>query len=99
MSNFLAQYEAVLNCAVEAANAYLDMEGGSFILALTSELIQGLVEAGDHEGAILVIRQVCEAANVECDWVRQEECGKDDTRIWPSLFSEILTEHLEVVGK
>lgn len=99
MSNFLTQYEAVLNCAVEAANVYLDMEGGSFILALTSELIQGLVEAGDHEGAILVIRQVCEAASVECDWARHEECGEDDTRIWPSLFSEILTEHLEVAGE
>ena len=99
MSNFLTQYEAVLNCAVEAANAYLDMEGGEFLLAWTGELIQGLVAEGDFVGAFLTARRMCEAVGVECDWISWEGCGEEAADVWPSLFAEVLMEYSPTATK
>lgn len=92
MSNFLTQYEAVLNSAVEAANAYLDLEGGPFILALASELLQSLVAADNHESAFWVVQRVCEAIDVEYPWTDQEECGEETVEVWSVLFAEVLME-------
>ena len=97
MSNFLTPYEAVLSSAVEAANAYLDLEGGPFILALISELLQELAAAGNHKGAVLVVQQVCGAVDVECPWADQDECGEETAEVWPVLFAEILAEQVETV--
>ena len=97
MSNFLTPYEAVLNSAVEAANAYLDVDGGPFILALVSELLQELAAAGNHEGAVLVVQQVCDTVDVECPWADQDVCEEETAEVWPVLFAEILAEQLETV--
>lgn len=99
MSNFLTQYEAVLSSAVETANAYLDMEGGGFLLAWIGELIQGLVAEGDFVGAILTARRMCEAVGVECDWASREECGEEAADVWPALFAEVLMEHTPTATK
>lgn len=99
MSNFLTQYEAVLNCAVEAADAYLDMEGGEFLLAWTSELIQGLVAEGNFVGAILTAQRVCEAVGVECPWTSREKRGEETAEVWPALFSEVLMEYAAMASE
>lgn len=99
MSNFLTQYEAVLNCAVEAANAYLDMEGGEFLLAWTGELIQGLAAEGDFVGAILTAQRMCEAVGVECPWASWEEHGEETAEVWLALFVDVLIEQVETARK
>ena len=99
MSNFLTQYEAVLSSAVETANAYLDMEGGEFLLAWPSELIQGLVAEGDFVGAILTAQRMCEAVGVECHWASQEERGGEATEVWAALFAEVLMEHVTMAAE
>lgn len=99
MCNFLTQYEAVLNSAVESANTYLDMEGGAFILALTSELVQSLTDAGNHEGAILVIQRVCETIDVDCRWTKQKKQRDETAEVWSALFAETLAEHLEAASE
>lgn len=99
MINYSIRYEEVRNSAAESAGAYLDMEGGSFVLALIGELIESLTDAGNLEGANLVIQRVCEAVNVECRWAKQEVQGDEAAEVWPSLFAEVLTEQLEEVGE
>ena len=99
MSNILTQYEATLNSAVEAANAYLDMEGGEFLLAWSGELIQGLVAEGDFAGAILTAQRMCEAVGAECHWASWEECGEEAADVCPALFAEVLVEQVETAGK
>lgn len=93
MSNFLSHYEVALNSAVEAANAYLDMEGGEFLLAWTGELIQNLIAAGNFEGACLTVQQVCEAVKVDSRWVGQMEYKEDAERVWLASFAEALMDH------
>lgn len=93
MSNFLTQYEAVLSTAADAANAYLDMDGGEFLLAWTGELIQGLVAEGDLAGAILTAQRMCEAVGVECHWASREDRGEETAEVWPTLFAEVLIDH------
>ena len=93
MSNFLTQYEAALSTAVDAANAYLDMDGGEFLLAWTGELIQGLVAEGDFVGAILTAQRMCEAVGAECHWASREERGEEAAEVWPTLFAEVLIDH------
>ena len=58
-------YEVLLDSANEAASAYLDMEGGAFLLAWAGELIQDLAAEGNVRSAALAAKKLCEAVDVE----------------------------------
>ena len=53
MENNFKQYELLLDSAAETAEACLDMEGGTFLLAWTGELIRDLANAGHFKSARL----------------------------------------------
>ena len=96
MSNFLTQYDAVLSSAVEAANAYLDMEGGEFLLSWTGELIRDLAAEGNVRSAALTAQKLCEAVDVEMQWAAYEGLEKTEKQAWLRLFTEALMDCVSV---
>lgn len=58
------QYETAVNNVAEISQVLLDMEGGKYVLALFSELMQELLDEGNISGATSVVRKLYGAAEV-----------------------------------
>lgn len=86
------QYEIAVNNAAEISQVLLDMEGGKYILALFSELVQELLKEGNVSGAALVVRKLHGAAEVPFGLDALDE---SNTVAWIVPFSEILGGILE----
>ena len=92
-------YEVLLNSANEAASAYLDMEGGAFLLAWAGELIQDLAAEGNVRSATLAAKKLCEAVDVEMQWEAFEQTEKAEKQAWLCLFAEALMDHVIAAAK
>ena len=64
MESTAKQYETAANNAAEISQVLLDMEGGKYVLALFSELLQELLDEGNISGATSVVRKLYGAAEV-----------------------------------
>ncbi len=86
-------YEAVVDTAVETANALLDLEGGRLMAAIAAETIQELLNAGNADGAMIVLRKLFEVADVTApEWAEMDE-GQSSR--WLELWADALTDALE----
>ena len=94
MENNFEQYEMLLDCASEAAEACLDMEGGAFFLAWAGELIQDLADKGYCRSARLAAQKLCEAVGVDWVWTECDELELPEKQAWLSLFTEALMDHV-----
>mgnify|MGYP001025306109 FL=1 len=94
METTVKQYETVVNNATEISQVLLDMEGGKYILALFSELLQELLNEGNISGATSVVRKLHGVAEVPFELDALDE---SNTTAWIVLFPEILGEILEEV--
>ena len=86
------QYEIAVNNAAEISQVLLDMEGGKYILALFSELVQELLEKGNISGAVSVVRKLHGVAEVPFEL---EALDESNAAAWIVSFSEILGGILE----
>ena len=96
MRNDVKNYEALLESANETASAYLDMEGGEFLLSWTGELIRDLAAEGNVRSAALTAQKLCEAVDVEMQWAAYEGLEKTEKQAWLRLFSEALMDCVNV---
>ncbi len=86
-------YEAVVNAAAEAVNTLLDLEGGKFVVIIVAEMIQELLNAGNADGAMIILRKVFEVADVMMsEWAELDD-GQDGQ--WLKLWAEVLADTLE----
>ena len=85
-------YKTNLSNTSEISQAFLDMEGGKYILALLNELVQELLDEGNISGAALVVRKVHEAAELP---FKQSVLDGDSKAAWIYLFSDALRDTLE----
>ena len=99
MENNFEQYEMLLDCASEAAEACLDMEGGAFFLAWAGELIQDLADKGYCRSARLAAQKLCEAVGTDCAWAECDELAPVKKQAWMNLFVEILMDHVITVAE
>ena len=99
MENNFEQYEALLGCASEAAEACLDMEGGAFFLAWAGELIQELTDEGYCRSARLAAQKLCKTVGVDWAWAECAEMASAEKQVWLNLFAEALMNHVTVVAK
>ena len=99
MENNFKQYEALLGSVAEVAEGCLDMEGGAFLLAWTSELIRDLATAGCFRSAHLAIQKLCEAASVDLAWSGYDGLAPEEKSAWLSLFTGALMDHMTTVVK
>lgn len=92
MEKMTKRYEIVVSNAWEISQALLDMEGGKYILAMFSELVQGLLGEGNISGAVSVMRKLHTATDIPF-----EPCtpGEGDAAVWLELFSAALGDALE----
>ena len=86
------QYEIAVNNAADISQVLLDMEGGQYVLAMFSELLQELLDEGNTSGAASVVRKIYEAAEVTFE---QSSLDGDSNAAWISLFSDALRDTLE----
>ena len=96
MRNDVKNYEALLESANETASAYLDMEGGEFLLSWISELIRDLAAEGNVRSAALTAQKLCEAVDVEMQWAAYEGLEKTEKQAWLRLFTEALMDCVSV---
>ena len=96
MRNDIKNYEALLESANETASAYLDMEGGEFLLSWTGELIRDLAAEGNVRSAAMTVQKLCEAVDVEMQWAEYEGLGKAERQVWLRLFAEALMDCVSV---
>lgn len=89
-------YEALLESANETASAYLDMEGGEFLLSWTGELIRDLAAEGNVRSAAMAVQKLCEAVGVEMQWGAFEGLEKTEKQAWLRLFAEALVDRVNV---
>ncbi len=83
-------YEAVVDTAVEAANALLDLEGGRLLAAIAAETIQELLNAGNVDGAMIVLRKLFEVADVTMpEWA---ELDDSQGSRWLELWTDALAD-------
>ena len=94
--NNMKGYEAMLESVNEAASAYLDMEGGEFLLSWTGELIRDLEAEGNVRSAALTAQKLCEAVDVEMQWAAYEGLEKTEKQAWLRLFTEALMDCVSV---
>ena len=92
METTAKQYEMVVSNASEISQVLLDMEGGKYVLAMFSELVQELLDEGNTSGAASVVRKIYEAAEVTFE---QSSLDGDSNAAWISLFSDALRDTLE----
>lgn len=92
MESTTRQYETAVNNAAEISQVLLDMEGGKYVLAMFSELVQELLDEGNTSGAASVVRKIYEAAEVTFE---QSSLDGDSNAAWISLFSDALRDTLE----
>lgn len=88
------QYETAVNTVAEISQVLLDMEGGKYVLALFSELMQELLDEGNISGATSVVRKLYGAAEVPFEL---DALDDSNTAAWIVPFSEMLREILEEV--
>lgn len=81
------QYEIAVNNVAEISQVLLDMEGGKYVLALFSELVQELLDKGNISGATSVVHKLYGAAEVPFELDALDE---SNTAAWVVPFSEIL---------
>ena len=86
------QYEIAVNNAAEISQVLLDMEGGKYVLAMFSELVQELLKEGNISGAASVTRKLHRAAEVPFEL---DALDKSNTAAWIVPFSETLGGILE----
>lgn len=96
MRNDVKNYEALLESANETASAYLDMEGGEFLLSWTGELIRDLAAEGNVRSAAMAVQKLCEAVGVEMQWAAFEGLEKTEKQAWLRLFTEALMDCVSV---
>lgn len=99
MGNNFEQYETLLRSASEAAEAYLDMEGGAFFLSWVGELIQDLAAKGYCRSACLTVQKLCEVVDVDWAWAECDELESAEKRAWLNLFVEVLMDHVMTAAK
>ena len=86
------QYEIAVNNAAEISQVLLDMEGGKYVLALFSELVQELLDEGNIPGATSVVRKLHETAEVP---IEQDTLSENNVTAWVTLFVTALGNSLE----
>lgn len=96
MRNDVKNYEALLESANETASAYLDMEGGEFLLSWTGELNRDLAAEGNVRSVAMAVQKLCEAVGVEVQWAAYEGIGKAEKQAWLRLFAEALMDCVSV---
>ncbi len=86
-------YEAVVNAAAEAVNTLLDLEGGRFVVVIVAEMIQELLNAGNADGAMIILRKVFEVTDVTTpEWAEMDDAQNSR---WLGLWADALTDALE----
>ncbi len=88
MESTTRQYETAVNNAAEISQVLLDMEGGKYVLALFSELVQELLD----EGNTSVVRKLYEAVEIP---IKQDILSESDATAWVTLFATALGDALE----
>lgn len=86
------QYKTAVNTVAEISQVLLDMEGGKYVLALFSELLQELLDEGNTSGATSVVRKLCEAAEIS---IKQDILSESDATAWVALFATAFGDALE----
>lgn len=86
------QYEISVNNAAEISQILLDMEGGKYVLAMFSELLQELLDEGNISGSTSVVRKLYEAAEIS---IGQDKLSESNATAWVMLFAEALGNTLE----
>lgn len=86
------QYETAVNNADEISQVLLDMDGGKYILAMFSELVQELLTEGSISGATSVARKLHDVAEVP---FKLDALNESNTVAWIVPFSETLDGILE----
>lgn len=94
MNDNLTQYEIILNQASEIADMFLDMDGGSFFLALICELLQELIVANNFAGATIIIGKLYEVSGVPV--TSNAECRVKKDSSWMNLLITAITDLLEM---
>lgn len=92
MESTTRQYETAVNNAAEISQVLLDMEGGKYVLALFSELVQELLDEGNIPGATSVVRKLYEAAEIP---IKEDILSESDATAWVTLFAIALGDALE----
>lgn len=92
MESTTRQYETAVNNAAEISQVLLDMEGGKYVLALFSELVQELLDEGNIPGATSVVRKLYEAAEIP---IKEDILSESDATAWVTLFATALGDALE----
>ena len=92
MGTTVKQYEMVISNVSEISQVLLDMEGGTYVLAMFSELLQELLDEGNIPGAASVVRKLCEATGVPPE---ENALAGGSNAAWVSLFSVVLEDTLE----
>ncbi len=85
-------YETAVNNAAEISQVLLDMEGGKYVLALFSELVQELLDEGNTSGATSVVRKLYEAVEIP---IKQDVLSESNATAWVTLFATALGDALE----
>ncbi len=86
-------YEAVVDTAVETANALLDLEGGRLMAAIAAETIQELLNANSVGGAMIVLRKLFEVADVSApEWAEMDDAQNSR---WLELWADVLVDTLK----
>ena len=92
MESTTRQYETAVNNAAEISQVLLDMEGGKYVLALFSELVQELLDEGNTSGATSVVRKLYEAVEIP---IKQDILSESNATAWVTLFATALGDALE----
>ena len=92
MESTTRQYETAVNNAAEISQVLLDMEGGKYVLALFSELVQELLDEGNISGATSVVRKLYEAVEIP---IKQDVLSESNATAWVTLFATALGDALE----
>ena len=99
MEKVVKQYEQIVSRAWEISQVLLDIEGGRYVLAMFSELIQELLGEGNIAGAVAVMRKLHEAAEVPFEPCTLDEGeGEDEGAAWTSLFLDALGDIPETIA-
>ncbi len=86
-------YEAVVNAAAEAVNTLLDLEGGRFVVVIVAEMIQELLNAGNADGAMIILRKVFEVTDVTTpEWAEMDDAQNSR---WLELWADVLVDTLK----
>ncbi len=86
-------YEAAVDSAVETIGALLDLEGGRLLAAIAVETIQELLNAGNADGAMIVLRKLFEVADVSApEWAEMDDAQNS---WWLKLWADVLVDTLK----